>query len=170
MTHSKQTLQQLIQTLPQQGTVEWIGLRSGKKQPMQVVDHVIAIKDKGLEGEHYNGSSGNRSVTLIQAEHLTAVASMLHLPEIRPEQLHRNIVVRRINLLALKNRRFRLGGAELERTVQRHPCSRSEETLGAGGYKTVRGHGGITAHVLKVGEIGIGDRLEIIQSCASESL
>jgi len=170
MTHSKQTLQQLIQTLPQQGTVEWIGLRPGKKQPMQVVERAIAIKDKGLEGDHYNGRSGNRSVTLIQAEHLPAVASMLHLPEIRPEQLRRNIVVRGINLLALKNRRFSLGAAELEMTGQCHPCSRMEETLGAGGYNAIRGHGGITARVLNSGEIEIGDRLVIIQSRASESL
>ena len=163
MIHSEQTLQQLIQMLPQQGTVEWIGLRSRKKQPMQVVDHVIAIKDKGLEGDHYNGSSGNRSVSLIQAEHLPAIASMLHLPEIRPEQLRRNIVVRGINLLALKNRHFRLGDAELEMTGQCHPCSRMEETFGAGGYNAVRGHGGINARVLVPGKIKLGDAVAAIE-------
>jgi MOSC domain-containing protein YiiM len=164
MPHSNQTLQQLIQTLPQMGTVEWIGLRPGKKQPVKIVDHVMAIKDKGLDGDHYNGSSGNRSVTLIQAEHLLALTSMLNMSDISPEQLRRNIVVRGINLLALKNRRFRLGDAELEMTGQCHPCSRMEEILGAGGYNAMRGHGGITARVLKSGKITVGDRLEAIDS------
>jgi MOSC domain-containing protein YiiM len=167
MNQSEQTLHQLIQTLPQQGTVEWIGLRPAKKQAMQVVESASAIRNKGLEGDHYSGSSGNRSVTLIQSEHLSAMASLLHLSEIRPEQLRRNIVVSGINLLALKNRRFRLGEAELEMSGQCHPCSRMEEVLGAGGYNAVRGHGGITARVLKSGRIGIGDRLEVIESHAS---
>jgi len=162
-------LQQLIRTLPRQGTVEWIGVRPDKKQPMQIVDSVIAIRDRGLQGDHYNGGSGNRSVTLIQAEHLPAVASMLNLAEIRPELLRRNIVVSGINLLALKNRRFRLGDAELEMTGQCHPCSRMEASLGAGGYNAVRGHGGITARVVKSGRTGIGDRLEVIETYTYES-
>jgi MOSC domain-containing protein YiiM len=76
-----------------------------------------------------------------------------------PEQLRRNVVVSGLNLLALKDRSFRLGTALLEMTGDCHPCSRMEEAFGPGGYNAVRGHGGITARVLEGGEVRVGDRL-----------
>jgi MOSC domain-containing protein YiiM len=98
---------------------------------------------------------------LIQAEHLAALASLLHRDAIGPELLRRNIVISGINLLALKNKHFYLGTAELEMTGLCHPCSRMEEILGAGGYNAVRGHGGITARVVLPGQIKTGDVLSI---------
>ena len=74
-----------------------------------------------------------------------------------PEVLRRNLVTRGINLLALKDRKFRIGDAVLEMTGECHPCSRLEETLGVGGYNATRGFGGTTAKVLARGRISIGD-------------
>jgi MOSC domain-containing protein YiiM len=84
---------------------------------------------------------------LIQAEHLDTVASMLGIDEVRPETVRRNIVVRGINLLALKDKHFKLGEVTLAFTGLCHPCTRMETQLGPSGYNAMRGHGGITARV-----------------------
>ena len=151
------TLQNLIETLPQQGRVEWLGIRSARKQPLTAVEQVQAMKDRGLEGDHYSKVGGKRQVTLIQAEHLEAVASMLGIDAIKPETTRRNVVVRGINLLALKDKHFRLGDVTLAFTGLCHPCSRMETLLGPGGYNAMRGHGGINARVIHGGFIRIGD-------------
>jgi MOSC domain-containing protein YiiM len=157
----KPTLKQLMQTLPQQGRVEWIGVRSEKRKPVTIVNQVAVLKS-GLAGDHYAGCSGNRSVTLIQQEHIEAISSLLHLRKIAPEELRRNIVVSGINLLALKDREFKIGSAILKMTGACHPCSRMEEAFGAGGYNAVRGHGGINACVVSPGIIRLHDLVEVV--------
>lgn len=157
----KLTLKQLINNLPQQGKVEWIGVRPEKRKPLITLEKVKVI-ERGLEGDHYSGRSGNRSVTLIQAEHVDAIASLLHKDKIDPLDLRRNIVVSGINLLALKEREFKIGTAVLKMTGLCHPCSRMEETFGTGGYNAVRGHGGINARVVTPGEIKLHDRIKVI--------
>ncbi len=102
---------------------------------------------------------GKRQVTLIQAEHLPVIAALAGLEAVTPEQLRRNIVVSGLPLLALKDRRFRIGDVLLEGTGECHPCSRMEEAFGPGGYNAVRGHGGITARVLEGGWIEVGGLL-----------
>lgn len=155
------TLQNLIETLPQQGSVEWLGIRSARKLPLTPVERVEATTDRGLEGDHYSKISGKRQVTLIQAEHLDAVASMLGIDTIKPETARRNIVVRGINLLALKDKNFKLGDVTLAFTGLCHPCSRMETLLGPGGYNAMRGHGGITARVLHGGFIRVGNAVGV---------
>lgn len=157
----KLTLKQLIKNLPQQGKVEWIGVRPEKRKPLKTLEKVTVI-ERGLEGDHYSGRSGNRGVTLIQAEHVDAIASLLHKDKIDPLDLRRNIVVSGINLLALKEREFKIGTAVLKMTGLCHPCSRMEETFGTGGYNAVRGHGGIIARVVTPGEIKLHDRIKVI--------
>ena len=140
------------------GRVVWIGLRPQRRAAVQVVETATLDPQQGLIGDHYSSRTGGaRHVTLIQAEHLAAIAAHLGLEAVTPEQLRRNIVVAGINLTALKGRRFALGGALLEATGECHPCSRMEEILGEGGYNAVRGHGGITARVIEGGVVRIGD-------------
>ena len=88
----KPTLKQLMKNLPQQGTVEWIGVRSDKRKLLTELERVLVLAG-GLDGDHYAGQSGKRSVTLIQAEHLAVIASLLHRPKIDPQTLRRNIVI-----------------------------------------------------------------------------
>lgn len=157
-----ENLHELTRRHPRQGTVNWIGLRSEKRQPLTTVTSVHANTADGLEGDRYQGKRGTRQVTLIQAEHLPVMAALLGMDELTPDTLRRNIVVSGINLLALKDQRFQLGEAVLEFTGLCHPCSRMEEVLGPGGYNAMRGHGGITARVLGNGTIRIGDELRVL--------
>jgi len=150
-------LAELLATLPQTGHVTWIGVRPARRASMMPIDAVEAIAGQGLAGDHY-AHDGKRQVTLIQAEHLAAVAAFVGRPVLDPALLRRNIVVAGLNLLALKGRRFRIGRALLlEGTGPCEPCSRMEEALGPGGYNAMRGHGGITARVIEGGLIRVGD-------------
>ena len=142
------------------GRVEWIGLRPARRADIQVVEAAVLNPQAGIIGDRYSGRSGTRHVTLIQSENLAAIAAHLGLEAVLPQQLRRNILVSGINLLALKDRPFRLGEALLEMTGDCHPCSRMEEIFGPGGYNAVRGHGGITARVLQGGLVRVGDALK----------
>ena len=140
------------------GEVLWIGIRPARRQLMVPVASVSAEAGRGLAGDHYRTrTDGPRQVTLAQAEHLAAIARYLGQRDLDPSLLRRNVLVRGINLSALKGCRFRVGEALLEHTGECHPCSRMEETLGVGGYNAVRGHGGIIARVLESGHIRLGD-------------
>ena len=146
----------------QKGVVEWIGIRTMKKSDLVIMKRVLMDPSYGLEGDHYAGKSGKRQVTLIQAEHLPVLASMMRMEQVTPEQLRRNFVISGLNLLALKDKTFQLGEAVLEFTGLCHPCSRMETTLGIGGYNAMRGHGGITARVIQGGRVNVGDQCSVI--------
>ena len=153
------SIQQLMARHFQNGKVEWIGIRPERRHPLTPVTGVTALPGKGLAGDHYPAKNGKRQVTIIQKEHLDAVGSFLDIGTPDPSLTRRNIVVSGINLSSLKGLDFKLGEALLGYTGECHPCSRMEENLGEGGYNAMRGHGDITAIVLKEGRIKIGDPL-----------
>ena len=157
-------MKELLQTMPQVGVVEWIGVRPARREPIQILDS-IEVNDQGLAGDRYNGpSDGDRMVTLIQQEHIAAVASILGRESIDPALLRRNIVVSGINLQALKKNEIQIGEAVLFVTGNCPPCSRMEENLGAGGYNAMRGHGGVTARVVGGGTIEIGSQIRMVRA------
>jgi MOSC domain-containing protein YiiM len=154
-------IKELMNQFPNPGTVTWIGVRTKRLAPVTVVEEV-QVMPFGLENDHYQGKEiSTRHVTLIQEEHLQAISSMLSLPSVDPGLLRRNIVVKGINLLALKDKIFTIGDAKLEMTGLCHPCSRMEKNLGKGGYNAMRGHGGITARVIQTGKIRLGDLIMV---------
>ncbi|GEO06578.1 molybdenum cofactor sulfurase [Adhaeribacter aerolatus] len=155
-------LGKLMDTMPQTGHITWIGIRPERRQLPLPLTAVEAITDRHLAGDHYTGKPGSkRQVTLIQAEHLAAVAAILNMPNLDPGLIRRNLVVAGLNLLALKDRQFWVGEVLLLYTGPCHPCSRMEENLGPGGYNAMRGHGGITARILQGGQIKIGDTVRL---------
>ena len=142
------------------GIVEWIGVRVARREPMLVINEARLEPGMGIVGDRFKGSmKSKRQVSLIQYEHLQAMAKMLGWSSLDPQLLRRNIVISGINLLSLKGMTFQLGSARLQMSGLCHPCSRMEETFGPGGYNLVRGHGGILAQVLVPGEIKVGSEL-----------
>ena len=163
MSYKETLIRDLLNIIPQKGSVEWIGVRTKKKENLSVVQSIKVNKGTGLVGDHFKGNlSGKRQVTLIQLEHLNAISSILGVKKIDPKLTRRNIVVSGINLLSLKHHQFRIGSVILKTTGICAPCKRMEENLGLGGYNAMRGHGGITATVIKEGEIKLGDIVELI--------
>ena len=155
-------LARLMATLPRAGKVEWIGLRPARDEAMIATGTVEAIAGAGLVGDRYKSGSGKRGITMIQAEHLPAIAALAQRPDLTPALLRRNVVVSGIPLIALKQRRFRIGTAVFEGTEECDPCSRMEDALGPGGYNAMRGHGGLCARIVEGGTFGLGDALEAL--------
>ena len=163
MTFNETVIKNLSKIIPQKGNVEWLGVRTKKKEALSVVNSIKINKGTGVVGDHFKGDfSSKRQVTLIQHEHLNAISSILGRKRIDPRLTRRNIVVSGINLLSLKHQQFRVGGVILGTTGICAPCKRMEVNLGKGGYNAMRGHGGITATVIEEGDIKLGDTVELI--------
>ena len=141
------------------GTVEWIGLRPRRREPLQPVTKAHAVAALGLEGDHRMSKTpgSGRQVTLISQEFIDQIAGHMGLPGIDPARLRRNIVISGINLNALRRQRFRVGEALFEATQLCHPCARMEQELGPGGVVAMLGYGGLCAKILEAGIISCGD-------------
>lgn len=151
-------LYRLMSQFPRGGRIDWIGLRPARDVAMESVEAVEAVAGQGLVGDRYMNASGSgkRGITLIQAEHLPAIAALTGRGTVAPALLRRNVVVAGIPLIALKGRKFRIGDVLLEGTDSCDPCSRMEAALGPGGYNAMRGHGGLCARILEGGSLRIG--------------
>ena len=157
-------IKELINSLPQVGRLEWIGVRRQRREPLESLEEVGVSVDGGLEGDHFKSKfSKKRQVTLIQKEHLEAVAAILGGREISPSLTRRNLVVSGLNLFSVRDRKFSIGEVVFEGTGYCHPCSRMEENLGPGGYNAMRGHGGLTAMVVSGGVIRVGDEVKLVK-------
>jgi MOSC domain-containing protein YiiM len=94
---------------------------------------------------------------------LPAIAALSGHGGVAPAAFRRNLVVEGIPLVALKDRRFRIGEVVLEGTGPCDPCSRMEEALGPGGYNAMRGMGGICARIVEGGTFRRGDAVVALE-------
>lgn len=156
-----QTLAELKSRFPREGRVVFIGVRPARRASVEALERVD-VTATGLAGDRYAGRDGKRAVTLVQHEHLRVIEQLAGVETLDPALLRRNLAVAGINLLALRDRRFRIGTALLEGTGPCAPCSRMEELFGPGGYNALRGHGGITARIIESGRIALGDSVEVL--------
>ncbi|TXS90751.1 MOSC domain-containing protein [Parahaliea maris] len=141
------------------GELTWIGLRTERKGLVRAVTSARAVASRGLEGDHRLGKSPGsaRQVTLISEEFIRQICHFTGRDEIDPALLRRNLVVRGINLNALRHQRFAIGDALFEAAALCHPCSRMESALGKGAVAAMIGHGGLCARILRSGALHVGD-------------
>ena len=86
---------ELLDNFSHEGEVMWIGIRPGRGEPVIVLQETSA-QAGGLLNDHYNigNPEKKRQVTVIQYEHLQAVASFLGKENIDPALVRRNIVIK----------------------------------------------------------------------------
>ena len=146
------------------GELTWIGVRPRRREPLQSIASTKAVATLGLEGDHRMGKTpgSGRQVTIISEEFIAQIERHLNLADIDPGTLRRNLVVKGLNLNALRRQRFRIGGALFEATQLCHPCARMEENLGKGGVAAMLGYGGLCAKILASGDIAIGDSISVV--------
>lgn len=157
------TLRERLAHVPQVGRVEWMGVRPAHDAPVVALAEAELIAGRGVAGDRAAAgrAGGKRQVTLLQHEHLPVIAALsghaLTLG-VEPARLRRNLVVSGINVLALKALRFAIGDeVVLEGTGPCEPCAKMDEALGDGGFQAMRGHGGLTARVVRGGVVRLGD-------------
>lgn len=177
------TLRELASHFPHAGRIDAIHLRPARLQPVLSVASAQALTDRGLQGDRSAArpasrpGGSKRQVSLIQSEHLSTIAALARLDSVDPAQLRRNLVVSGLNLLAarslFKDAPFALcigRDVVLSLSGPCDPCSRMETLLGPGGYNAMRGHGGMTARVLRGGTMHVGDEVRCLPLDAIDAL
>ena len=144
------------------GTVEAVFIAGKGGDPMQQLEEVEAVVDRGLRGDRYMERTGywtdvdECQVTLIQGETLDRISEVT----VDSGEHRRNIVTRGIDLMKLVGKRFQVGEAELIFDRPRPPCGYIQTNTQRGMTKALGGfNGGICARVLTGGMIRAGDSI-----------
>ena len=144
------------------GTVEAVFIAGKGGDPMQQLEEVEAVVDRGLRGDRYMERTGywtdvdECQVTLIQGETLDRISEVT----VDSGEHRRNIVTRGIDLMKLVGKRFQVGEAELIFDRPRPPCGYIQTITQRGMTKALGGFdGGICARVLTGGMIRAGDSI-----------
>ena len=127
-----------------------------KATPIRV--SVAKINAAGIEGDHYAKLEGHRQVTLIAADQLAEMASIIGFHGDAHLACRRNIMINTLPQKDLKGRHIALGDQViLEITGYCSPCNRMEENFGEGAIDAFSDKAGWVAKVISTGSISIGD-------------
>ena len=150
------------------GFVEGIYVARGAGEPVERVGEVTAIEGCGLAGDRYCVGTGHWSrfgrvcqVTLIAAEDLDFIEKATGI-RVRDGEHRRNVVLRGLNLGALRWRRFQIGGATLEYVGPRSVCRYIERLTEPGMTQALKGRGGICVRVVESGPVRVHDKVDVL--------
>lgn len=145
------------------GTI--IGIYTAERAGEIMESHVSVevVSGVGIPGDRYATGGGfwsdpkwpDQELTLVEVE----VAEDVGLP---PSQLRRNIVTRGVRLDSLVGATFRLGEAVLEGVRPCDPCLHIQALTRTGMLKALTHRGGLRAHIVTGGRVGVGDAIEVV--------
>lgn len=156
------------------GRIEAVFVRPARAAAALSLQRAEVVEDRGIVGDRSAAvpsrqpGGSKRQVTLIQHEHLPLIAAWSCRAGLEASLLRRNLVVSGLNLLAARSPfadeplHLAIGDEVLlQITGPCDPCSKMSVVLGVGGYNAMRGHGGVTARVLRGGWIDIGAAVKV---------
>ena len=130
-----------------------------RQKPMQAVEQVVALADRGLEGCVHGRHGSKRQVLIMDRETLCEF-------DLPPGAVRENITTVGLNVAGLKGgQRLSIGGAVLEVTIPCEPCSRMDE-IRMGLREALRDRRGVLCRVIESGRISQGDAIEVREAAA----
>ena len=145
---------------PGAGVVEAITIAPAAEAPMQAVEAVTAIAGAGLDGDRYARGGGTFSPGRSDGRNLTIVAAeALEQAGVDALESRRNVVVRGVDVDALRGRRFRIGAVECVGRRRCEPCAHLERLTRPGVLRALVHRGGLRADIVAGGELRVGDEV-----------
>jgi hypothetical protein len=141
------------------GLVEEIWVAPAAGQPARLVDSVLALAGRGLEGDRHVLGTGTfpsglpgSALTLIEAEVCESFS-----PPLVANEHRRNVVTRGIGLNGLVGHEFRIGGVRCRGMRLCEPCKVVSRYSGRPVLRPLVHRGGLRADILEDGVIALGD-------------
>ena len=135
--------------------------RYGQTAGSHPVVELPAVKCRagwGLEGDRFYGyrPGYKGQVTFFSWEAYEAIKRQFGVPDLPPHAFRRNVLIAGVDLNALIERRFTLGGIEFEGTGEARPCPWMNQAVAPGAEDWLMGRGGLRTKVLTDGELRVG--------------
>ena len=145
-----------------EGTLISINIASAAEAPMQSVDEVRAVPEKGLEGDRYYDHKGtfskpqpDRELTLIEAEAIEAMKRELNV-DYGLSDSRRNVVTRGVPLNHLVGKEFWIGEVKARGLRLCEPCAHLQRLSHPKVLPGLVHRGGLRAQILSEGTIRVG--------------
>jgi len=141
--------------------------------PMQSINGVEAITNKGLLGDRYLNKTGywdpveGCQVTLI-SEHDLKLAKHNSDHIFDKGQHRRNLVIKGIKTTALEGKEFQIGEAIFSYEKPRPPCGYLNKIEGKGMALALSYNSGICIRVIQSGKLRVGDSVVILGSSGKQ--
>jgi MOSC domain-containing protein YiiM len=140
------------------GRLEAIWIKRARLGPMDPVDRVTLVAERGLAGNANQG--GRRQVTIIARETWDRLMSELE-ASVDPSARRANLMVSGLDLEESRERVLRVGACRIRIRGETRPCGRMDDALpGLRDAMRPGWGGGAYGIVIEDGEIRVGDSVE----------